>query len=50
MEENRTTGFVDPFAGTPKAATETSYGIDNVSDFEKLVNGTIERIDGYEGC
>ena len=49
MEENRTTGFVDPFAGTPKAATETSYGIDNASDFEKLVNGTIYEENGLMG-
>ena len=28
MDKNDTVGFQDPFAGTPKAATKTSYGRD----------------------
>ena len=49
MEENKITGFEDPFAGTPKAATKTSYSIDNSLDLEKLVKGVIYEENGLMG-
>ena len=49
MEENKTTGFEDPFAGTPQAATKTSYGVDNSLDLEKLLNGVIYVENGLMG-
>lgn len=41
MDKNDTVGFQDPFAGTPKAATKISYGVDNDCEAEKLRNGQI---------
>lgn len=50
MNENKmTTEFEDPLAGTPAAATKTSYGIDNVSEIEELRNGVIFVENGLMG-
>jgi hypothetical protein len=50
MNENKTTTeFEDPFAGTPKAAAKTSYGIDNICEVETLRKGIIYEENGLMG-
>lgn len=41
--------FVDPFAGTPKAATKTVYGIGNTTPLDKARSGIIFKENGLYG-
>ena len=49
MEDYKQSIFEDPFAGTPKAATRRSYGVDTIKSLEKLRKGIVFTENGLMG-
>lgn len=41
--------FIDPFAGTSKAATRTEYGIDNTTPLDQARSGILFEENGLYG-